>query len=202
MCSIGYIIMWVGLKKISIFIALSFSTVSLYANIQNKKCFNPYMIKLVKKAKKEINNRMYLTLATVDAKSFPWNTPVYSAFDQEYNFYWMSAISSQHSKNIRNNSRVFSVIYDSTVPEGTGFGVYLRGNAYELNSSDSNEIEHGIEVMAKRIHRSPLPSANNYLSPFPRRVYKFIPHQVWVNTIVNIQGKKIDQRVEITRCFL
>jgi hypothetical protein len=43
---------------------------------------------------------------------------------------------------------------------------------------------------------------SDYLFPFPRRVYKFIPHQAWVNTIVTIQGKKVDQRLDITRCLL
>jgi len=72
----------------------------------------------------------------------------------------------------------------------------------ELNSIDIDEINHGIAVMAARIHRSDLPPTSNYLFPFPRRVYKFIPHQAWVNTIVTIQGKKVDQRLEITRCLL
>jgi hypothetical protein len=195
-------------KKISILFGLLFSSVSLaendfyYSTTLGQKCSDPQMVEFVNKAKKEIHNRIYLTLATVDKKSSPWNTPVYSAFDQKYNFYWMSATTSQHSRNIRYNSRTFAVIYDSTVPEGAGFGVYFRGNAYELNSRDLNEIKHGIEVMGKRIYRSALPSANDYLSPFQRRVYKFIPHQIWVNTVINFQGKKIDKRVEITNCML
>jgi pyridoxamine 5'-phosphate oxidase-like protein len=160
------------------------------------------MIQIVNKAKEEINKRLYLTLATVDNNSAPWNAPVYSAFDLNYNFYWMSSLVSQHSTNIRSNSKTFAVLYDSTVLEGTGFGVYLSGNSYELDSIDINEINHGITVMGERIHRSDLPPASNYLSPFPRRVYKFIPLQAWVNTIVDIQGKKVDQRLEITNCLL
>lgn len=168
----------------------------------DQKCDSPQMIQMVAKAKKEIKDRLYLTLATVDNNFSPWNAPVYSAFDQKYNFFWMSSLASQHSKNIRFNSKTFAVIYDSTVPEGTGFGVYLRGNSYELDSTDNNEINHGIEIMSERIHRTDLPPASDYLSPFPRRVYKFIPHQVWVNTIVTIQGKKVDQRLDITHCLL
>jgi hypothetical protein len=160
------------------------------------------MIQIVKKAKEEINNRLYLTLATVDDNSAPWNAPVYSAFDSKYHFYWMSSSNSQHSKNIRFNNRTFAVIYNSTAPEGTGFGVYLRGHSYELNAKNMDEINHGISVMGMRIHRSHLPPASDYLSPFPRRIYKFIPHQAWVNTMVIIQGKKVDQRLEITNCLL
>lgn len=188
-------------KKISVIIGVLFSSLSLAKNDSELRCYDPQMITLVDKAKNEINERMYLTLATVDKKSTPWNTPVYSAFDQQYNFYWMSTFTSQHSRNIRYNRRTFVVMYDSTVPEGKGFGVYMRGNAYELNLRDLVEIKHGIEVMGKRIHRALLPSAYDYLSPFPRRVYKFIPQQVWVNTVLNIKGNRIDQRVEITHCL-
>ena len=168
----------------------------------DQKCSDPQMIQIIAKAKEEIKERLYLTLATVDNNSSPWNAPVYSAFDLKYNFYWMSSLTSQHSKNIRFNSKTFAIIYDSTVPEGTGFGVYLRGNSYEMNSKDIDEIIHGIAVMSARIHRSDLPPASDYLFPFPRRVYKFIPHQAWVNTIVTIKGKKVDQRLEITHCLL
>src|SRR5580658_3760789 len=114
-----------------------------YETMSNQKCSDPIIIQLVDEAKKEINDRMYLTVATVDENSSPWNAPVYSAFDQKYNFYWMSAITSQHSINIRLNSKAFAVIYDSTVPEGTGFGVYMRGNSRELSASDFDEINHG-----------------------------------------------------------
>jgi hypothetical protein len=200
--------MYVAIRNSFVVIGLLFAGISLAENdstfnyeIVSDKCSDPQIIQLVDKARKEINDRMYLTLATVDENSSPWNAPVYSAFDENYNFYWMSAVTSQHSKNIRFNNKTFSVIYDSTVPEGTGFGVYLRGDSYELNSNDVDEIKHGIAVMGTRIHRSDLPPPSDYLAPFPRRVYKFIPHQVWVNTIATIQEKKVDQRLEITQCF-
>jgi len=37
--------------------------------------------------------------------------------------------NGQHSKNIAENNRVFIVIYDSTVPEGDGEGVYIQAMA-------------------------------------------------------------------------
>jgi hypothetical protein len=189
-----------AIKHSCILIGLFFAHTSFA--IETLSCFDPPMVQIVIKAKKEINNRLYLTLATVDNNSDPWNAPVYSAFDEKYTFYWMSSLTSQHSKNIRLNSKTFAVMYDSTVLEGTGFGVYLRGNSYELNSIDIEEIIHGIRVLGTRIHATDFPKASDYLSPFHRRVYKFIPEQAWVNTIVTIQGKKLDQRLEITHCLL
>jgi uncharacterized protein YhbP (UPF0306 family) len=170
--------------------------------ILNQKCSDPQVIQRVDKAKKEIHDRMYLTLATVDENAAPWNTPVYSAFDKKYNFYWMSSVTSQHSRNIRFNGNVFSVIYDSTASEGTGFGVYMRGHSRELNSSDLEEINHAIAIMAARIHRVDLPPASHYLTPFPRRIYQFIPDQVWVNILMTVKGQKVDKRLEITRCII
>jgi len=180
-----------------LFVHLGFAS----AKLSNTTCLDPYMIKIVDKAKKEMNNRMYLTLATVDNYSYPWNTPVYTAFDSKYHFYWMSSLKSQHSKNIRSNGKTFAVLYDSTVPEGTGFAVYLQGHSYELDSAATDEMNHAIAVMGARIHRVHLPPTSDYLPPFPRRIYKFIPRKVWVNTIVTIQGKKVDERLEITGCL-
>lgn len=152
------------------------------------------------KAKNEIKNRLYITLATVDQHSSPWNAPVYTAFDENYNFYWMSSLTSQHSENIRRNNKTFAVIYDSTVPEGTGFGVYLRGHSYELETT--RDINHGIAVIASRLNRPYSRPATEFLYPNPRRVYKFIPRQVWINTIVTVNGKRIDKRLDITHCLL
>lgn len=170
--------------------------------ISESKCFEPQMNQIVNKAKEEMSRLLYITLATVDEYFSPWNAPVYSAFDGQYHFFWMSSLSSQHSKNIRFNNKTFVVVYDSTATEGTGFGVYLRGDSYELDAMDLDEINYGIALLGARIHRSDLPPASDYLYPFPRRVYKFIPKQAWVNTVVNIQDKKVDQRLEITDCLL
>ena len=71
---------------------------------------------------KIINDILYATIATADKNGQPWNSPVYSAFDEDLNFYWTSAKDSQHSQNIRENPKRFIVIYDSTVVEGQGEG--------------------------------------------------------------------------------
>ena len=83
----------------------------------------------IKKTKKIIENIIYITLATVDANGNPWNSPVFAAFDEKYNFYWRSAKDAMHSQNIRTNNKVFIAIYDSTIPFGAGelhIGHYLN----------------------------------------------------------------------------
>jgi general stress protein 26 len=74
------------------------------------------MIDLSERAKEIISKILYITIATVTPEGKPWNSPVYSAFDEDYNFYWNSWKENQHSKNIERNNDIFIVIYDSTLP--------------------------------------------------------------------------------------
>src|SRR3989344_4776521 len=105
----------------------------------------------VEKAHRIIEKILYITIATVSKDGRPWNSPVYCAFDEDYNFYWASWRENQHSKNIKENNNVFIVIYDSTVPEGTGEGVYVQAKAYELN--DGEEIKHALKYLDGRVNK-------------------------------------------------
>ena len=142
---------------------------------------------LVSRAKEVIEKILYITLATSDTKANPWNSPVYSAFDKNYTFYWISWTENQHSKNIRENENVFVVIYDSTVPESTGFGVYMKGKAYQLGLKDSREILKALKLLYQRKNKK-IRTLKEFLGIFPRRIYKFVPGQVWVNGDGNIIG--------------
>ena len=91
---------------------------------------------IINDARDVLKKIAYLTLATVDEQSRPWNAPVYCAFNDSYTFYWVSWVENQHSQNIIQNGKVFAVVYDSAVAEGTGFGVYLQGTARVLDKKD------------------------------------------------------------------
>ena len=154
-------------------------------------------LELTTKAKKVINEILYVTVATCDKNSQPWNSPVYSAFDKNYNFYWASCRENQHSKNIKENKNVFVVIYDSTAPEGTGFGVYMRGKARQLEAKDVVEIVKSLKLLYSRKSKKPRkPEA--FLGLLPRRIYKFTPKQVWVNSQGDENGNFVDSRIDIT----
>lgn len=154
-------------------------------------------VELTTKAKKVINDILYLTLATCDKNNQPWNSPVYSAFDKQYNFYWASWKENQHSKNIKENENVFAVIYDSTVPESTGFGVYMKGKARQLEKKDLVEIVKAVALLYARKTKKPR-NVEEYLALFPRRIYKFTPEQIWVNGAGDLKGNFVDTRVDIT----
>lgn len=99
-----------------------------------------------------LKNIKYMTVATVCADGSPWNTPVAHTYSKDLVFRWGSNEESVHSKNIVRDSCVFVVIYDSTVPEGTGEGVYMKGVAKELQ-----EYEGAL------------------------RIYEFMPQEIWIN---------------------
>lgn len=150
-------------------------------------------------AKKIISNIMYLTLATCNRQAEPWNTPVYCAYDAKYTFYWLSWKENQHSKNIKENKKVFAVIYDSTVPEGTGVGVYLQGEAFQLTVG--MEMIKAIRLLYGRKNGNPR-KVREFQGLFPRRIFKFVPQKIWINSASAINGNYVDHRIDITKDLL
>lgn len=140
---------------------------------------------------------LYVTIATSSKDGQPWNSPVYSAFDENYNFFWASDQNGQHSMNIKENNKVFLVIYDSTAPEGTGEGVYTLAKAYEL--TDENEIAHALKHLDDRTCKEKDPDTRiaGFQGNMPRRVYKAVPEKVWVNDDGEVNGNYIDIRIEV-----
>lgn len=149
---------------------------------------------LDQRAAKIIKKIKYVNIASITPTGLPWNSPVYSAFDNNLNIYWISWKENQHSVNVRNNPNVFITVYDSTVPEGTGVGVYFKGQAKEL--SNPTEIITGLTVCYKRVDKK-IAAIGNFLKNFPRRVYKFTPEKIWINGEGDINGNFIDIRTEL-----
>lgn len=146
------------------------------------------------KANKIIGKIPYITIASVDKDGSPWNAPVFSAYDDELNFYWGSHSGSQHSMNIKANPEVFLVIYDSTVPGGKGEGVYIRAKAEEI--SDKSEILKAHTLIAKR-HIVPYWKLELFERDSPIKLYKAIPKKIWANGGDRPGGVYIDVRKEI-----
>ena len=149
---------------------------------------------LTSTAKRIIEDVLYITIATVDDQGQPWNTPVYAAYDDDFNFYWTSWKDNQHSRNIRKNWQVFLVIYDSTAPEDTGEGVYCKAISTELTNPD--EIEHALRLLWERAGKR-RPEPHEVLGDYPRRVYRASPTEVWVNGDGEVNGHYVDIRVEV-----
>lgn len=134
----------------------------------------------LRRAREIIKQILYVTIASVSDDGQPWNSPVYSSYDKELNFYWVSDKDSQHSRNIRANSKIFLVIYDSTMPESTGEGVYVLAHAQEL--SNLVEINSALRCLQDRGNKHGSDQDSQiFTGDGTRRVYKAIPEKIWIN---------------------
>lgn len=146
-----------------------------------------------KRAKEILQKIMYATVATANKDGKPWNSPVAHVYDKDLNIYWFSDKEGQHSKNVRENQDVFIVIYDSTVPEGDGEGVYIEAKVVELTNPEEilevRKIKKGADYSGK---------PDDFLGDAVRRVYKATPQRVWMNDAEIEDGVFIrDTRVEV-----
>ena len=94
-----------------------------------------------------IDANLYMVLGTADEDGLPWAAPVYYAPSEYREFFWVSKPEARHSRNIAARSEVSIVIFDSSVPIGTGQGVYMTAHAVEL---EGDERDAGLEVYSRR----------------------------------------------------
>ena len=135
----------------------------------------------------------HATVATVSVDGRPWNTPVYFARERD-GFYWISRRDAQHSMNIEKNGRAFLVVFDSSLTDSSGAGVYVEARAALVNDGD---IQRALEVIYRR-RGKPVPSATDYSATSPHAVYQAQAVRVWSN-ILHASGEvPWDERVEIT----
>src|SRR4051812_21497668 len=83
-----------------------------------------------------IDANQYLTLATADGDGHHWAAPVWYAHDDYRDFLWVSRPEARHSRNIAARPELAIVIFDSTVPAGTGQAVYAEALAEELDGPE------------------------------------------------------------------
>jgi general stress protein 26 len=147
-----------------------------------------------KRAVEILRQIKYATVATASKNGKPWNSPVACVYDNQLNLYWFSDKQNQHSQNIRENEDVFIVIYDSTVPEGDGEGVYIEAKVVELD--DPAEILRARKIKKGEDYQG---SPDDFLGNAVRRVYKAIPQRVWMNDAEVKNGLFIrDYRVDVS----
>lgn len=152
------------------------------------------LISKVQKLIKEIN---YITIATVDEYGNPWCSPLNCAYDDDFNFYWKSPADCQHSRNIVANGKVFFVLFDSKVSVDKGVGIYFKGKAIQLEEDRIDEIQKGSDLIAAKVGKIGS-LAMKFIKFKPRRVYKAIPEEIWINTVKIVNLENIDGRIRIT----
>jgi nitroimidazol reductase NimA-like FMN-containing flavoprotein (pyridoxamine 5'-phosphate oxidase superfamily) len=96
-------------------------------------------------AQEIVDGARYMVLATADEDGVPWASPVWFAPDGYTEFLWVSREDTRHSRNLAVRPRLSIVIFDSSVPLGTGEGVYMDALAQQVD-----EPEAAIEVFSRR----------------------------------------------------
>lgn len=140
-----------------------------------------------------ICQNLYMTIATVDTNCLPSATPVFFATDETFRyFYWISSLNAIHSINISNNQKISIVIFDSTIKHGDGIGVYASGVAEPLY--DLDEITKADNFMKIKLGIKDERTADYYCSPNPRRMYKFVYDQMWINMRTLVGNQWVDKR--------
>ncbi len=67
-----------------------------------------------------------------------WANPVFFAWDERYNLFFISQMHSQHMQNIVGNTSISVAIY-STQQKGDVAGIQLEGTAHILESKEESE---------------------------------------------------------------
>lgn len=138
------------------------------------------------KAKEIIQHNKYMILATCDKAANPWASPVFYAYDKEYNFYFLSAIDSRHGENIEDNPKIGVSIFNSNQRVGLSDGIQMEGAVEIL---DGKEVESAVEIYSKRLFpESTMKGAERYN---PRdysgaaefRFFKIIPSKIYITGV-------------------
>jgi uncharacterized protein YndB with AHSA1/START domain len=98
-------------------------------------------------ARRIISTSLYMVLATADEEGRPWASPVYYAPHNYDEFFWVSSPGATHSRNISARPELGIVVFDSTVPIGTGQGVYMSASAEMVGGPD---VARAIDVFSRR----------------------------------------------------
>lgn len=145
------------------------------------------------KVKTLLQTIRYATISTIDSDGKPWTAPVWYVFDEDHNIYWWSPTEAQHSKNIAGNAGVYITVFDSTAPEGDGFGLYMRAEA-EVVVDDELDSAISLYNQSTKIFKL---DRENCTGNAPTRIYKATVTQRWINDGIEQNGFYIDRRVSL-----
>ncbi len=93
-----------------------------------------------------MNSTEYCCIATVDEKGV-WSNPVFFAWDEHWNLYFISQMPSRHMQNLRKNARIAVSIYSTTQTDDV-CGIQLEGTATIIENE--GEKENAFAIYNKR----------------------------------------------------
>jgi nitroimidazol reductase NimA-like FMN-containing flavoprotein (pyridoxamine 5'-phosphate oxidase superfamily) len=146
------------------------------------------------RAAKILKEITYMTLGTVSPSNEPLTTPVYTAYDEELNFYWGSPSTTHHSQNLKTNNKVSFVIFNSKATEEDAEGVYGIGTAEELVTKE--DIAKSLTYTYGRGGDTPEP-AEMFMGESPVRMWKLTTRQLWMNDADKFGNVWVDKRAQL-----
>ncbi|MBE9156181.1 pyridoxamine 5'-phosphate oxidase family protein [Nodosilinea sp. LEGE 06152] len=157
---------------------------------------------VIAKARQILEGNIYGTLSTSSRSGVPWASPIFFTYDSNWNLYWSSTVVAQHSQNLYDNQgRAAIAIYSTDREEGQGQGLYLSGTAGEV---EPENVERVIPLLLKRAAKGQQRSPADYLTPSPRRLYRFQPQMVWITggRIALSETVLIDTKIQLNLASL
>lgn len=151
---------------------------------------------ILAQARSIIANNIYCTLSTCSDDGYPWVSPVFFAYDEKLCLYWSSAIVAKHSQNLYdNNGRAAIAIFNSSVSEGTGEGLYFYGVASELNPDCLGRV---LKLLHNRAKKQLKTTVDDYQNNSPRRIYQFQPQKAWVTgERLAVGSQLVDTKIQL-----
>jgi len=86
----------------------------------------------VKRAFEALARTEIMVLATMDAESGTWTSPVQFQANREHELSFLSRPGTRHSRNIDSDPRVAVSVYSWPGPEGGNLGLQIAGRAESL----------------------------------------------------------------------
>ncbi len=135
------------------------------------------------KARQIIKDNNYMVLGTCSKNGKPWANPVLYVHDDDYCFYFLSAVDSKHVENIFENQRIAVAIFDSKQKIGKSDGVEMEAKAVQVGRKD---VEGVIEMYSKKIFPNSMLSPtekydpDSFVDPAEFRFFKVTPLHVYV----------------------
>jgi nitroimidazol reductase NimA-like FMN-containing flavoprotein (pyridoxamine 5'-phosphate oxidase superfamily) len=126
---------------------------------------------LVARGRAIVDANLYMVLGTADADGRPWATPVYFAHSDYREFLWVSEPGAVHSRSLEGRAEASIVIFDSTVPIGTGQAVYVSATAHVVGAEGRSEA---LEIYTRRSlsHGGREWTAEDVVAPARHRLYR------------------------------
>jgi hypothetical protein len=126
-----------------------------------------------------IDSNLYMVLGTADESGHPWVTPVYYASADFKEFYWVSSLEAQHSRNLTVRPQLSIVIFDSQVPINTGQAVYMSALAEALTG---NDLDRGLDIFSRSaVARGGRAwKKQDALAPATHRLYRAMASEQWI----------------------